>query len=326
MFKKILVFIFSLFCFQLCIYARTAVYEGETYCLCAIYDDDLYSGDPVFLQLDFSTTETKQQSLKAEAVMYIICKDSKKTIGKTELYTVDTSQHMTSLFAGYPLSTYVSEGNYILQIEYSFQNERTMKFNIPINIQEKQFIKETIPLDDSNTAIKTDISEERMNQIKILNALLEKNDTSSVFCKSTFMLPTNCTRRTSYFGDRRTYEYTDGKKSKSMHNGIDFGIPANSPVVSCAQGKCVMSEFRITTGWTAVIEHLPGLYSLYYHLNSLSIEVGQELEKGQKIGLSGSTGLSTGPHLHWEMRLLNGAVNPDYFVEKFSMFLKNNTN
>ena len=78
-----------------------------------------------------------------------------------------------------------------------------------------------------------------------------------------------------------------------------------------------MAENRISTGWSVCIEHLPGLYSLYYHMSKLNVEVGQIVEKGKLLGLSGSTGLATGPHLHWEVRLNIEAVNPDFFTEDF---------
>jgi murein DD-endopeptidase MepM/ murein hydrolase activator NlpD len=135
------------------------------------------------------------------------------------------------------------------------------------------------------------------------------------------VLPSKLTRRTSFFGDRRIYKYTNGRSETSLHNGIDFGIPLNTPVCACGAGKVIMSEYRISTGWTIVIEHLPGLYSLYYHLNNISVETGTMVKAGDDIALSGNTGLSTGPHLHWEMRLLGEAVNPDFFIETFSIFL-----
>ncbi|MEE0353111.1 MAG: M23 family metallopeptidase, partial [Treponema sp.] len=78
-----------------------------------------------------------------------------------------------------------------------------------------------------------------------------------------------------------------------------------------------------TTGWSVVIEHLPGLYSLYYHMSQLKVKEGDIVKPGQVIGFSGSTGLATGPHLHWEMRLNMEAVNPDFFTGDFAFSGKN---
>ncbi|MDE5614344.1 MAG: M23 family metallopeptidase, partial [Treponemataceae bacterium] len=70
--------------------------------------------------------------------------------------------------------------------------------------------------------------------------------------------------------------------------------------------------------WSICIEPLPGLYSLYYHLDKLLVETGQMVTQGDLIGLSGATGLATGPHLHWEIRLNTEAVSPDFFVGDFT--------
>ena len=79
-----------------------------------------------------------------------------------------------------------------------------------------------------------------------------------------------------------------------------------------------MAENRISTGWSVCVEHLPGLYSLYYHMSELKVEVGQMVDKGDLLGLSGATGLATGPHLHWEVRLNMEAISPDFMLEDFS--------
>jgi len=75
-----------------------------------------------------------------------------------------------------------------------------------------------------------------------------------------------------------------------------------------------MAENRISTGFTVVIEHLPGVYSLYYHLDALLAGEGETVRTGSLIGRSGNTGLATGPHLHWEFRVNGEAADPDWFT------------
>jgi murein DD-endopeptidase MepM/ murein hydrolase activator NlpD len=65
-----------------------------------------------------------------------------------------------------------------------------------------------------------------------------------------------------------------------------------------------------------IIEHLPGLYSLYYHLDKIHIAEGTLVEAGTLLGESGSTGLSTGPHLHWEIRVAGENADPDAFMAR----------
>ena len=79
-----------------------------------------------------------------------------------------------------------------------------------------------------------------------------------------------------------------------------------------------MAENRISTGWSVVIEHLPGLYSLYYHCSELNVKEGDMVKQNQLIAKSGATGLATGPHLHWEIRLNGSAVVPEFFLNDFA--------
>ena len=162
------------------------------------------------------------------------------------------------------------------------------------------------------------MSADRLSQIEKLNTILETVMPQDVYALKPFTFPVASKRITSGFGDRRVFEYTDKKTSTSLHYGIDYGVPTGTLVQSCAEGKVVMAENRISTGWSVVIEHLPGLYSLYYHLDSLNVKEGQYVKQGEKLGLSGATGLATGPHLHWEVRLNMGAVNPEFFTKDFA--------
>jgi murein DD-endopeptidase MepM/ murein hydrolase activator NlpD len=78
----------------------------------------------------------------------------------------------------------------------------------------------------------------------------------------------------------------------------------------------VLSRFRIATGNSVIVEHMPGVYSLYYHMDRLSVNEGILVREGTLLGLSGSTGLATGPHLHWEIRVAGENCDPDAFVAR----------
>lgn len=208
-----------------------------------------------------------------------------------------------------PLNSLIAPGTY--RIEIPAESEILIR---TLDIHPRDFTAEEIALTEENTAIKTDTSKERMEQIKKLSAiLLTRSDDAPVF-NGPFILPVNATRRTSGYGDRRMYKFAQGGSQRNIHYGIDFGIPEGTPVFSSGDGRVVLAEFRITTGWTIVVEHLPGVYSLYYHLSALDTARGEIVRAGTLIGKSGCTGLSTGPHLHWEFRVNGEAVDPDWFV------------
>ncbi len=213
-----------------------------------------------------------------------------------------------------PLDSLLKPGNYNLTLSFIVNGENYEK-TYTVDLVEKEFVSETLQLDAANTAIKTDTSTKRSQQIERLNAILFATNADSQYLQTRFVFPVVSKRRTSFYGDRRIYAYSNGKSSTSVHYGIDFGVPTGTVVSSCGRGKVVLVEDRVSTGWSIVIEHMPGLYSLYYHLSKAEVEPGQMVDPGTRIGLSGATGLATGPHLHWELRLLGTAISPDFLVE-----------
>lgn len=309
-------------------YALDAAYEGDDYNIIANYNEKAAPGDAVFVRMNLSQTSkknkvTKEQFAKTTATL-VLYNDNTK-LREAEFYVIPNESKgrvELNLLAGIPLSTWWKGSELTglkLKVLYNLYGTKTYSFDLAFSLIEKEFVSETIPLNDSNTAIKTDTSTERMNQIEKLNAILATADyENGVHGTAAFVSPTTITRLTSFFGDRRVYAYSNGKSSTSLHYGKDYGAPTGTPVTCCGKGKVVMAENRISTGWSVVVEHLPGLYSLYYHMSELKVSEGQEVKPGDLLGLSGATGLATGPHLHWEMRLNGEAVNPDFFLTDFA--------
>jgi murein DD-endopeptidase MepM/ murein hydrolase activator NlpD len=93
-------------------------------------------------------------------------------------------------------------------------------------------------------------------------------------------------------------------------------VPTGTEVRACAAGGVVLARERIVTGNTVILEHLPGVYSLYYHMDSIAVSEGLVVEEGALLGESGSTGLATGPHLHWEIRVSGENADPDVFLSR----------
>jgi murein DD-endopeptidase MepM/ murein hydrolase activator NlpD len=118
---------------------------------------------------------------------------------------------------------------------------------------------------------------------------------------------------TSNFGTRRSY---NGSEVASFHAGADFGGDVGIPIYAPAAGKVVLAEKLMVRGNAVIIDHGLGLFSGYWHQNQLVVHVGQEVKPGDLIGFVGDTGLVTGPHLHWEIRLNGIAVEPLQWVQQ----------
>ncbi len=122
-----------------------------------------------------------------------------------------------------------------------------------------------------------------------------------------FALPLATNRITSCFGTRRSYN--EGPVS-SFHAGVDFGESEGSPIYAPAAGRVVFAEFLDVRGGSTLIDHGVGVYSGYWHQSQILVQPGQTVETGDLIGFVGGTGLSTAPHLHWEVRVAGIAVDP----------------
>ena len=115
------------------------------------------------------------------------------------------------------------------------------------------------------------------------------------------------TYQSSYFGEIRVFE-TGG------HKGHDYAAPAGTPTYAAAAGTVTIAGYSPSAGNWVVINHGNGLTTKYMHHSALCVSAGQHVEKGQQIGYVGSTGQSTGPHLHFQVEEYGVAVNPDKYL------------
>ncbi len=185
---------------------------------------------------------------------------------------------------------------------------------LSLGVEARDFPQEDIRLDGANTALRTVPDPKKTAEAEALFALLAKVEAQDAWLSEAFVLPVEGYPRSAGFGDRRRYLYMGGGSEGAIHAGVDFAVVVGTPVRACGAGRVVFSGMRIVTGNTLVLEHDPGLYSVYMHLSELRAKTGQVLARGEVLGLSGKTGLATGPHLHWELRLRGRSVDPDFWV------------
>ncbi len=111
-------------------------------------------------------------------------------------------------------------------------------------------------------------------------------------------------------------------RAGAMHSGLDFKGPMGAPIHSAAKGRVTYVGWKSGYGKTVEVSHGNGLMTRYAHMSRFNAKVGQQVDAGDVIGAIGSTGRSTGPHLHFEVRINNRAVNPRPFLEKAPNVLK----
>jgi murein DD-endopeptidase MepM/ murein hydrolase activator NlpD len=114
-------------------------------------------------------------------------------------------------------------------------------------------------------------------------------------------------RTSAPYGQRRSYN--SGPVS-GFHAGQDFAAPEGAPIIAPAAGTVVLAEELIVRGNAVLIDHGGGVFTGYWHLVDIAVSAGQQVQPGDLLGGVGTTGLSTGNHLHWELRVNGFAVDP----------------
>lgn len=170
------------------------------------------------------------------------------------------------------------------------------------------------PVDESATEASASRQETSADiEIAALSQKLERvNLMEFAATKVPFALPVNGGRLTSAFGPRRD----PFRRSKtSMHQGIDIAAPHGTPILATAEGIVTFVGRQRGYGIVVEIRHAFGFETLYAHLSKARVKLGQRVERGSRIGDMGSTGRSTGNHVHYEVRINSKAVNPMKFIE-----------
>jgi murein DD-endopeptidase MepM/ murein hydrolase activator NlpD len=151
--------------------------------------------------------------------------------------------------------------------------------------------------------------EERSDQLGVLEALLMQDSANLKFMPS--LQPIVDGWYSSNFG----YRIDPFTGQNSFHEGIDFPAEVGTPVVAAASGKVVYADVHPQYGKMVEIDHGNGLISRYAHAAELWVRVGDLVVRGQRVASVGSTGRSTGPHLHFEVRLNGVPQNPARFLQ-----------
>lgn len=173
-----------------------------------------------------------------------------------------------------------------------------------LNVVRKSFTEDRLVVTEEQTAIYYD--PRQAEEWRRLN-LLRRQSHPEPLWRGAFAVPLSGTLKvTTYFGEIR---FVNGVET-GRHSGMDFGVPTGTPILAPARGRVLMAERLIVTGWTILIDHGMGLFTLYFHCDSVDVKPGDLVESGDQIGRVGSTGFSTGPHLHWTASIGNVPVDP----------------
>jgi len=181
--------------------------------------------------------------------------------------------------------------------------ERTVA-TVPVVIAAQHFPTQTLTVPDEMVHLDAAaLARAKREQQEVLDSMAPVSPTRR--WSGPFVLPTDGAVMGS-FGKRRIIN----GEPRNPHSGEDFAAPEGSRVLAANNGVVSLIGDHFFSGHSIFIDHGDGLYTMYFHLSKVLVEPGQHVRKGEIIGLVGSSGRATGPHLHWGARLNGSRINP----------------
>lgn len=219
------------------------------------------------------------------------------------------------------INSYINSQKEMEEAKKTIETERDEQIEARKLLQDKQASLEKLQAEKQavinklNSDIKALEKEEKEAEEEyqaIMAQIKKAQGSGSVSVKGTgqFVWPSTASKRvTSYYGRREK----PNANATSMHRGIDIGAPNGTDVVAIDSGKVIVAGFGKSYGNYVVIDHGNGYTSLYAHNSRLCVSVGDTVTRGQLIAKVGSTGNSTGPHIHLEISKNGTLVDPMSF-------------
>jgi murein DD-endopeptidase MepM/ murein hydrolase activator NlpD len=222
-----------------------------------------------------------------------------------QFVTQDANQH----YAIFGIHAFAAAGIYPMALSISGADGIQTAYTVRVRVDEGGYGAEDISLDTTQQDLLTvQVTEPEWQRV----ATLMSSFTAQRYFDGLMGLPSTGAI-TSQFGTRRIY---NGGTLDTFHSGTDFGGGPGSPILAPAAGVVVLAENLPVRGNATIIDHGWGVLTGYWHQSEIYVSVGDVVVPGQTIGAVGSTGRSTGPHLHWEIWVGGAQVDPMQWVQQ----------
>lgn len=210
-----------------------------------------------------------------------------------------------------PAPASMEPGERLLQLRYEARSGVTVTRSFLVEVRERRFASQQITLPpEQNALLEQAVSQSELD----LLIPIWSNAATPVQWRQPFRLPLSSPfPTTSPYGIKRSY---NGGAFQTFHTGQDFAAPGGSPVVAAGDGIVALAEQLKVRGVSVIIDHGAGLFTGYWHLRETVVVPGAKVHAGEAIGFVGTTGRSTGEHLHWELRIYGAAVDPLPFLHR----------
>ncbi|MGD1216738.1 MAG: M23 family metallopeptidase [Terriglobales bacterium] len=252
----------------------------------------LVNGTPVLFRV---TTPTPVRTL------------SGNWLGHEIAFSFDASHKSWFALAGASLET--KPGAYPIQLHAETAAGQAISFEKKIRLERQRYPRVLLKVPGRYTAPSPE-DQRQIEQDKETKAEVFETLSPGREWKGSFSTPVNAAI-SDVFGVERVFNGS----VQSTHQGLDFRVPSGTSVVAVNSGHVILARPLFFEGNCAVIDHGQGLLTLYLHLSKFSVKEGDDVSKGQEIGLSGGTGRATGPHLHLAVRWQGVYLNPQVLLK-----------
>tara|TARA_A100001015_G_C14873197_1_gene665236 strand:- start:14 stop:883 length:870 start_codon:yes stop_codon:yes gene_type:complete len=229
------------------------------------------------------------------------------SLSKATFKLFKKSNHHYEYLTCIGISRFLKPQKMYLKFSFAFNDGSRYQTQLPIVISAANFTKEHIQLKPKKHKIKQD-KPSRRNESRLIGRKFNTITKSKKFTGS-FLWPLDG-RISSEFGTQRIYNNRPGWS----HSGIDIAAVTGTPIKAAQSGTVVLAKTLKVHGNTIMINHGWGILTIYNHLNQLNVNINDVVSKGDIIGTVGSTGIATGPHLHFGISVQSVRINPKDFV------------
>ena len=213
-------------------------------------------------------------------------------------------------FAILPIAVEAPAGPLPLTVAIADKTNRiALSIDTSVTVLDTAYKMENIELDQTLSHL---LAPEIIAEDYALRNAIQRQKSPIRLWKNYFLPPTNAVIN-STFGVKRSY---NGGVSTDFHSGMDHAGAIGTPIIAPAAGIVAWTGETERRGLGIILDHGIGLFTNYWHLSSIDVTVGASVRRGEKIGRMGTSGLSTGPHLHWEVVINGTPVDPLQWVRE----------
>jgi murein DD-endopeptidase MepM/ murein hydrolase activator NlpD len=201
-------------------------------------------------------------------------------------------------------------GEHAIDVTFHYADGRSTTMREPVTVRAQKFPTTELTVEDRYVELSPEDQARAEREGAEVNAIYATL-TAERYWSEPFSVPVRGASDGRNFGHRRVFN----GQPRAPHSGADLRAGTGTAIYAANRGRVVLAKELFYSGNAVFLDHGLGVYTTYLHLSDIEVEVGDLVERGQRLGAAGATGRVTGPHLHWGVRILDARVDPFSLVK-----------